>query len=358
MPQSGIDRSGFGRLPDGAIVERITLRNSSGMSASILTYGATLHSVLAPDRDGVFDDVTTGYATLDEYLDQPQFFGSSVGRFANRIAGAAFKLDGKRYSVPANDGDNSLHGGGDGFDKRNWTILSVDNATCSVTMQMVSPDGDQGYPGTMTIWATYRLDDANRLSVEYSATCDAPTIVNLTNHAYWNLCGEGSGYSALDHRLTIHAGHFLPVDANLIPTGEIRAVDDSPFDFRVPRRIGDDVRNARDGQIAAGRGYDHNWALEGGRSDRARPIAQLDDPRSGRRMILFSSEPGLQFYSGNFLDGTTEGKAGRFYRMGDAIALEPQNFPDAPNQPHFPPCMLDPSETYRHAMAWQFDVMD
>lgn len=358
MRHSEIDRASFGTLPDGTSVERITLRNSSGMRASILTYGATLHSLLAPDRDGVFDDVTTGYATLDEYLAQPQFFGSSVGRFANRIAGAAFTLDGKRYTVPANDGANSLHGGGDGFDKRNWTIVAVDDATCSVTMQMVSPDGDQGYPGTMTVYVICRLDDANRLSSEYSATCDAPTIVNLTNHAYWNLCGEGSGHSALDHRLIIHASHFLPVDANLIPTGEIREVGGSPFDFRLPRRIGDEVRNARDAQIAAGRGYDHNWVLDGGRSAEPRPIAQLDDPHSGRRMTLFSTEPGLQFYSGNFLDGTTQGKAGRFYRMGDAIALEPQNFPDAPNQPHFPSCRLEPGETYRHAIAWQFDVMD
>jgi len=358
LQQARIERTAFGKLPSGEIVERVLLRNCNGMSASVLSYGATLHTLSVPDRHGIFADVTTGYATLEEYVGQRQFFGSSVGRYANRIAGAAFTLDGKRHTVPTNNGANSLHGGGDGFDKRNWAIIDVDDAAFSVTFQLISPDGDEGYPGTMTVYATYRLDNANRLAVEYSATCDAPTIVNLTNHAYWNLCGEGSGHSALDHQLTIHASHFLPVDANLIPTGEIREVDGSPFDFRLPRRIGDEVRNARDRQIAAGRGYDHNWVLDGRRSLESRRIALLDDPHSGRRMTLFSTEPGLQFYSGNFLDGTTKGKAGHFYRMGDAIALEPQNFPDAPNQPQFPSCRLEPGETYRHAIAWQFDLMD
>lgn len=358
MQQARIERTAFGKLPGGEIVERVLLRNCSGMSASVLSYGATLHSLSVPDRHGIFADVTTGYATLEEYVSQPQFFGSSVGRYANRIAGAAFSIDGKRHAVPANDGANSLHGGGNGFDKRNWAIVSIDDAACSVTFQMISPDGDEGYPGTMTVYATYRLDDASRLSVDYSATCDAPTIVNLTNHAYWNLGGEGSRHSSLDHKLTIHASHFLPVDANLIPTGEIREVDGSPFDFRMPRRIRDEIRNAREPQIAVGRGYDHNWVLDGGRSAEPRPIAQLEDPHSGRRMTLFSTEPGLQFYSGNFLDGTTQGKAGYLYRMGDAIALEPQNFPDAPNQPQFPSCRLEPGETYRHAIAWQFDAMN
>lgn len=358
MHHSRVERSIFGRLPDGTVVERITLCNRSGMTACILTYGATLHSVLVPDRLGNFEDVTTGYATLDEYLAKPQFFGSSVGRFANRIAGAAFMLDGQRYTLPANDGANSLHGGSDGFDKRSWTIMGLDDAVGSVALQLTSPDGDQGYPGTLTVVATYQLDDENRLAVDYVASCDAPTVLNLTNHAYWNLCGEGSGRSALDHILTIHGGHFLPVDNDLIPTGEIRTVNGTVFDFRQPRRIGDDVRNARDAQIAAGRGYDHNWVIDGGRTQTPRPIAQIDDPHSGRRMTLSSTEPGLQFYSGNFLDGTTAGKSGNAYRQGDAIALEPQNFPDAPNQPQFPSCRLEPGETYRHAIAWQFDVMD
>lgn len=358
MQHSGVERSAFGQLHDGTIVERLTLRNRSGASARVLSYGATLHAVMVPDRDGIFGDVTTGYATFDEYLAKPQFFGSSIGRYANRIADAAFTLDEQCYNVPANDGMNSLHGGDDGFDKRNWTILAVDDAATSVTLQLVSPDGDQGYPGRMTVTATYRLDDANRLSVDYVAACDAPTVVNLTNHAYWNLGGEGSGRSAMDHILSIRASHFLPVDAALIPTGEIRAVDGTAFDFRRPRRIGDDVRNARDAQIAAGRGYDHNWVLDGGRSQTPRPIAQLDDAHSGRRMTLFSTEPGLQFYSGNFLDGSTTGKSGQFYRMGDAIALEPQNFPDAPNRPQFPTCRLNPGETYRHSIAWQFGLID
>ncbi len=358
MQQACIERTAFGCLPGGEIVERVLLRNCNGMSASVLSYGATLHSLSVPDRLGLFADVTSGYATLDEYVRQPQFFGSSVGRYANRIAGAAFTLDGKRHNVAANDGANSLHGGVNGFDKRNWAIIDIDDATCSVKFQLISPDGDQGYPGMMNVTATYRLDDENRLSVDYSARCDAPTIVNLTNHAYWNLGGEGSWRSALDHILRIDADHFLPVDASLIPTGEIRAVTDTPFDFRQPRRICDDVRDARDTQIAAARGYDHNWVLNGGRTATPRPIAQLDDPHSGRRMTLFSTEPGLQFYSGNFLDGTTTGKSGSAYRQGDAVALEPQNFPDAPNQPQFPSCRLEPGQTYRHAIAWQFDLLE
>lgn len=358
MQQFGIERSTFGYLKDGTEVERFTLRNKTGASACVLTYGATLHAVRVPDRHGIYEDVSTGYPTLNDYLSKPQFFGSTIGRFANRIAHATFSLDGTTYQVPANDGPNSLHGGNEGFDKRNWTVAAVDNETVSVTFQLISPDGDQGYPGTLNVTATYQLDDNNRLSVEYTARSDAPTIVNLTNHVYWNLSGEGSGFSALDHLLSINATCFLPVDGAHIPTGEIRDVAQSLFDFRKPRRIGEYVRDARDRQIAVGLGYDHNWVLDGGRTQRPRQIAQLEDPHSGRRMTLSSTEPGLQFYSGNFLDGTTSGKSGKFYRMGDAIALEPQNFPDAPNQPQFPACRIGPNETYRHTIAWQFSLID
>lgn len=358
MQQSRLTREIFGTLDDGSTVEAVTLVNTNAMSVRIIGYGASIQSVVVPDRNGDLADVTPGYATLDEYIRQPQFFGSTVGRVANRVANARFSLNGNEYIVPANDGPNSLHGGNCGFDKVNWTIVACDEDSLSVSLQYISGDGDQGYPGTLTTVATYALDDDNMLSVQYSATTDAPTVVNLSNHAYWNLAGEGSGHGAMDHELAIYAEKFLPVDAGLIPTGEQRSVAGTAFDFRQPKAIKADLRDASNAQIAFGRGYDHNWIICERPTEATQPIAYLADPHSGRTMTLLSNQPGLQFYSGNFFDGSTSGKAGKFYRMGDAIALEPQQFPDTPNQPSFGTIELAPGEVYSNIICWRFGIVD
>ena len=354
MIHSGIRKDVFGTLSDSTVVEAVTLTNDTGMSACIITYGASIQSVSVPDMNGSFADVTTGYTKLSDYVAHPQFFGSTVGRVANRIAKSRFTLNGSEYRVPSNDGSNSLHGGTQGFDKVNWAIVEIAEDNLSVALKLISPDGDQGYPGTLRVTATYSLDQDNALTVEYHATTDAPTVVNLSNHAYWNLGGEGSQHNAMDHVLTIHADRFLPVDAELIPTGEQRKVESSAFDFKSPKPIRTHVRDTSDPQIGFGRGYDHNWIIADAVSDRPRLMANLEDPRSGRTMALLSNQPGLQFYSGNFFDGSTAGKAGKFYRMGDAIALEPQQFPDSPNQASFPSIQLHPGQTYSNIIIWRF----
>jgi aldose 1-epimerase len=253
-----------------------------------------------------------------------------------------------------NNGPNSLHGGTAGFDKVNWEVVSVqENA---LTLRYVSPDGDQGYPGTLTTMATYSLTEENVLLVEYLATTDAPTIVNLTNHTYWNLAGEGSDDGAMGHLMTIAADHYLPTDAGAIPTGEIRPVEGSPFDFRMPKAVSAGVRDASDEQIAVGRGYDHNWIVARTVSEEPRFLARVEEPASGRVLEVHSNQPGVQFYSGNFFDGTSIGKAGRLYRMGDAVVLEPQMFPDTPNQPAFGSLRLEPGETYRNIIEFRFSA--
>lgn len=357
-PASGrrVRREPFGEL-DGAPVEAFTLASDSGVQARIITYGASIQSVLAPDRYGALADVALGHATLSGYLERPQYIGSTVGRVANRIAGGRFSLDGTRYQAPINNGPNSLHGGALGFDKRNWAVLATEEgARASVTLGLVSPDGDQGYPGALTVTAAYWLDEHDALAVEYRATTDRTTIVNLSNHAYWNLAGEGSAEGAMGHLLTLFADEFLPTDATSIPTGEIRPVEGSAFDFRRPAAIGARVRDASDEQIRFGRGYDHNWVIARDVSKDPRPVARVEHPGSGRVMEIFSNQPGLQFYSGNFLDGTTEGKAGRLYRQGDALVLEPQQFPDTPNRPEFGSLRLEPGETYRNLIIFRFSV--
>jgi aldose 1-epimerase len=349
------ERALFGILPDGGRVEAITLANGRGMRVRIITYGASIQSVLAPDRQGRLADVTLGHAALQPYLAQPQYFGATVGRVANRIAAGRFTLDGRDYRVPVNNGPNALHGGPNGFDKANWSIAG-EGPGASVTLHHISPDGDQGFPGTLPVAATFSLDEENALSVEYRATTDRPTIVNLSNHAYWNLAGEGSPGGAMAQLLTIPADHFSPADAAAIPTGEFRPVAGTVFDFREPMPVGARVRDAADEQIRFGRGYDHNMVVAREISDEPRLLARVEDPGSGRVMRILSNQPGLQFYSGNFLDGTSIGKAGRCYRMGDAIALEPQMFPDTPNRPEFGSIRLDPGEVYRNQIIWHFST--
>jgi aldose 1-epimerase len=352
-----VSRAPFGTLPDGEAVEVITLRNSRGMTARIITYGAALQSLLVPDRHEELADVTLGYPTLEGYLTKSEYFGATVGRVANRIALGRFTLDGKAYQTPVNDGPNALHGGIKGFDKVNWRVIEVkDGADARVTLRYVSPHLDQGYPGQLTVTATYTLDETNTLGVDYRATTDRPTNVNLSNHAYWNLAGEGSSQGAMGHLLTIPAEHFTPVDSTLVPTGEFRPVGGTVFDFRTPTPIGKRVRT-NDEQIRFGKGYDHNWVVARAASREPRLLARVEDPKSGRVLHVLSNQPGIQFYSGNFLDGTVVGKAGKLYRQGDAIVLEPQMFPDTPNRPEFGSVRLNPGQTYRNNILFRFSTV-
>ena len=354
-PARGAHRSVFGHLPDGRAVEAVTLVNSAGISATIIAYGATLQAMHVPDRHAALADVTLGYGSLAQYLSQTQFFGSSIGRVANRIAGGRFTLDEAEYRVPCNNGPNALHGGPQGFDKALWAIDETGAAPSPfVRLSHTSPDGDQGFPGTLRVTAEYALDEKGTLAITYRAATDRPTIVNLTHHAYWNLAGEGSMSSAMDHVLTIPAPHFLPTDETAIPTGEIAPVEGTPFDFRAPTMIGARVRDATHAQIRIGTGYDHSWAIARHRSPEPRLLARLVHPGSGRTLEVHSTEPAVQFYSGNFLDGSSVGKRGQAYRMGDGVALEPQMFPDTPNQPDFGSIHLAPGEEYCHRILLQF----
>ena len=350
-------RAPAGTLADGTAVEVISLTNKQGVSARILTYGATLQSLSMPDKHGKTADVLLGYDDLKDYVDHPNYFGVTVGRYANRIAGGAFSIDGKAYQLPLNDKTNSLHGGGKGFDKQVWKVASVKSGpVATLVLTLTSADGDSGYPGKLDSSVTYTLDEAGNLGILFDAKTDKPTIVNMTNHAIFNLGGEGSPDGALGHVLTIPAKAYTPVDEALIPTGERKPVDGSVFDFRQPRRVADGIRDGRDPQIVFGRGYDHNWALDKGLTKTPELAARLEDPVSGRVVEVLTTEPGVQYYAGNFLDGTLVGKGGHLYRMGDGIALEPQKFPDAPNKPNFVSARVDPGKPYHHAMVYRLSV--
>lgn len=350
-------REQAGELADGTAVEAVRLKNARGIEARVITYGATLQSLIAPGRDGTRADVTLGYDTVAEYEARPNYFGVTVGRYANRIAGGRFSLDGRAYQLTQNDKANSLHGGTAGFDKRNWRIVSVSSGpTAQVVLGLTSPDGDQGYPGKLEVTVTYSLDDAGDLMIAYDAKSDRPTIVNMTNHALFTMAGDGAPEGTSRQVLTIPAGAYTPVDDRLIPTGELKPVAGTVFDFRTPRLVAAGLRDGRDPQIVVGRGYDHNFALDKGQTATPELAARLEDPVSGRVLEVLSTEPGLQFYSGNFLDGTIVGRSGRVYRMGDGIALEPQKFPDAPNHPSFASARVDPGKPYRHVMIYRLSV--
>ncbi|MBB4098707.1 aldose epimerase family protein [Sphingomonas kyeonggiensis] len=350
-------RENAGTLKDGTAVEAVTLTNAKGVSARILSYGATLQSFKGPDRTGKIADVVLGYDDAATYESRPNFFGVTVGRYANRIAGGKFTLDGKSYQLPLNDKTNSLHGGGQGFDKKIWRIVSVNSGpSASVVFALTSPDGESGYPGKLEVKVTYALDESGALTISYDAATDKPTVVNMTNHAIFDLAGEGSPTGAMGHLLTIPAKAYTPVDAKLIPTGELRPVEGTVFDFRKARLIGQDLRDGRDEQIRFGLGYDHNFALDKGVTARPELAARLEDPASGRVLEVLTTEPGVQFYTGNFLDGTYYGKSGHLYRQGDGIALEPQKFPDAPNKPGFVSARVDPGKPYRHVMVYRLSV--
>jgi aldose 1-epimerase len=350
-------RDQVGLLADGTSIEEVTLSNARGIEARVITYGATLQSLVAPDRNGVPAEVTLGFDTAAEYETKPNYFGVTVGRYANRIAGGRFSLDGRAFQLPQNNNGNSLHGGTEGFDKRNWRILSVTpGPTARVVLGLTSPDGDQGYPGELEVKVTYSLDDAGDLTITYDASSDKPTIVNMTNHALFNLAGDGAPEGTSRHMLTIPAQAYTPVDATLIPTGERKPVAGTVFDFRAPRLVALGLRDGRDPQIVIGRGYDHNFALDKGQTATPQLAARLEDPVSGRVLEVLSTEPGVQFYTGNFLDGTVAGRNQRIYRMGDGIALEPQKFPDAPNQPGFASARVDPGKPYHHVMIYRLST--
>jgi aldose 1-epimerase len=348
----------FGTLADGTQVDIYTLTNSNGMEVTVLTYGGIFQSIKVPDRNGDFDNVTLGFDNLTDYVENNSpYFGAIIGRYGNRIAGGQFTLDGVTYQLATNNGPNHLHGGNVGFDKRVWEVtdtFATDNRV-GLELHYVSPDGEEDYPGTLDTTVTYTLTNSNRIVMEYVATTDQPTIVNLTNHAYWNLEGEGEG-SIDDHVLRLEASHYTPVDATLIPTGEIAPVADTPFDFTHSMAIGERIRESHE-QLLFGRGYDHNWVLDR-EGDDLELAARLFEPDSGRILKIYTTEPGIQFYSGNFLDGTLIGTSGRTYRQGDGLALETQHFPDSPNKPNFPSTVLRPGEVYDTTTIYKFKTTD
>ncbi len=348
-----IDKARFGQSGETA-VDLYTLTNAHGIEVRIMTYGAALVSVKTPDRDGRLQNIILGFDSLQPYLAGVPYFGATVGRFANRIAKGRFVLDGKPYALPVNDGPNSLHGGPQGFDKRVWKAEPAPGEHVSaVQLTYVSAAGEAGYPGELSAQAVYRLTDDDQLVIEYSATTTAPTPVNLANHAYFNLSGDPAS-TILEHVLTINADSFTPVDETLIPTGELRLVAGTPFDFRRPQAIGSRI-GADDEQLRLGHGYDHNWVLRQVTGHRLRSAAVLSDPKSGRSVEVATTQPGLQFYSGNFLDGKPVAQATGFpYRAG--LCLETQHFPDSPNQPAFPGTILHPGERYLEMTVLTFRV--
>ncbi|MEO8778113.1 MAG: aldose epimerase family protein [Rhodanobacter sp.] len=349
-------RSTFGSMPDGRKVEAVKLQNDHGVSVTVIAYGARVQSLLTPDRNGHAADVALGYATMAGYLSKRQFFGATVGRFANRIAKGQFTLDGTHYQLTINDGPNSLHGGTEGLDTRLWKVVSVEQGpTASVTFSHVSPDGDQGYPGRLAVTVTYSLSEDNQLTIADQATTNKTTIVNISNHTYWNLDGAGSG-TVMHQLLMIPADQITPVDKTQIPTGEFRSVAGTPFDFRHAKPIGKDIRNGHSQQLLIGKGYDMNWVISHAMSVQPRLVAQVESPASGRVLRLYSRQPGLQFYSGNFLDGTTVGRSGHTYRQGDAFVLEPQIFPDTPNHPNFGSAELRPGQVYNNQIIYRFST--
>lgn len=342
--------SRFGWL-GSAEVPAIALANNHGVMVNVIAYGATLQAVHLPDRRGELADIVLGFDSVEGYVASSSYCGATIGRFANRIAGGRFRLDGQELTVPLNEGANALHSGPLGFDRQLWEIVETgDGEAAFVRLRHVSRAGHQGYPGELSVEARFGLTEASELTIDYHATTDAPTIINLTSHGYWNLGGTSG--DVLSHRLTLHARAFLPVAADLIPTGEVHPVAGGAFDFRASRPIGP-IEHGSDEQIALAHGYDHNFVIEGEAGPKPRPMALLEDPKSGRAVELWSNQPGLQFYSGNHLGGPIPGKGGRVHRSRQAVALEPQRFPDTPNRPEFGSARLDPGDVYHHAIAFK-----
>ncbi|MFC9165106.1 aldose epimerase family protein [Streptomyces fungicidicus] len=345
-------RSLFGRLADGTKVHSWSLANG-GTRMKVLSYGGVVQSLEIPDRRGRYANVSLGFDTVAEYVASSPYFGALIGRYGNRIDQGRFTLDGTPYQLSVNDGENSLHGGSQGFDKRVWDVEPFTRGSdVGLYLYYTSVDGEMGYPGTLRTKVTYTLTRNGDWRVDYEATTDRATVVNLTSHVYWNLAGEGSG-SVYDHELSIAASRYTPVDPGLIPTGELARVAATPFDFRRAKPVGRDIRTAHQ-QVLYGQGFDHNWVLDKGVTSRPEQVALLRDPSSGRTLRIATNEPGLQFYSGNFLDGTLVGSGGRVYRQGDGLCLETQHFPDSPNRPSFPSTVLRPGQTYRTTTVHSF----
>jgi aldose 1-epimerase len=348
-----VEKAPFGTMPDGTVVDAYTLTNDRGMRVRVLTFGGIIQSIEVPDRDGNVGNVVLGFSDLDDYRTKNPYFGTITGRYANRLGKGRFALDGKTYQLATNNGPNALHGGAEGFDKKVWAAREVSAAdAAALELTYTSPAGEEGYPGTLAVKVTYRVTDANELAIDYEATTDAPTVVNLTSHSYFNLAGEGSG-SILDHQLTLNASAFTPVDATLIPTGEISKVAGGPMDFTRPTTIGARIGDG-DEQLVFGRGYDHNWVLDKPVAGAMTLAARVREPTTGRVMEIHTTEPGIQFYAGNFLDASLVGTSGKMYRQSDGFCLETQHFPDSPNKPGFPSTVLRPGETYRTTTIHKF----
>lgn len=357
--EAGVLEAVYGEMPDGRPAKIWTLTNASGMEAKVTEYGAILVSLRVPDREGKLADVTHGYDTLEGWLSNSSYFGATVGRYGNRIAHGKFGIDGKEYTLATNNDPGgipcALHGGLEGFCKKLWKGEGfVGEGGCGVKLSYTSPDGEEGYPGELSVEVVYTLTDANELVWEASATTTAPTVVNLVHHSYWNLGGD-PGTSINDHELTLYADHYLPTDPGLIPLGEKAPVEGTPLDFREPTVIGKRVNADFEALKLAG-GYDHAWVLNGTKEGELVRAARLRDPETGRVMVLSTNQPAVQFYGGNFLDGNTTGKGGVQYQHRTALCLETENWPDAPNNPKAPSAVLHPGETYRHKMVHAFSV--
>ena len=345
----------YGVMPNGAAVELYTLGTETGLLAQVITYGGTIVGIEMPDRKGVRDNVVLALPSLAEYVAQDSYLGALVGRFANRIGGASFVLDGSKYTLSKNDGDNCLHGGRTGFNRAIWRVVDLaDDPEPRLTLRHSSPDGDQGFPGAVVLGVTYAVSNGNTLRIDYQAETDRPTVVNFTNHSYFNLGGPANT-DILGHELMIAADGFTPVNNRLIPTGQIRDVADTPFDFREPQLIGSRI-GQRDEQLKTALGYDHNFILRPSLKGELRLAARARDLRSGRVLEVHTTEPGLQFYSGNHLDGTLRGPTGQVYSRHTAFCLEAQHFPDSPNQPAFPCTVLRPGERFTSTTEYRFGI--
>lgn len=350
-PGSNIQKSDFGVLADGSKADLYTLTNEKGMEVKITNYGGTITSWTAPDKDGNYENITLGYETVEDYVAGSPYFGAIIGRYGNRIAGGKLAIGDSTYELPLNDGPNSLHGGETGFDKVLWEATPVDGDEPQLKLTYLSKDGEQGYPGNLQVTVVYTLQKDNSLKIDYEATTDKETVVNLTNHAYFNLAGSKAG-QITDHVLTLNANRYLPVSETLIPTGELREVAGTVFDFTQATRIGDGI-GADDEQIRFGRGYDHCWVFTDP-SATLKPVARVSDPKSGREMEVLTTEPAIQFYSGNFMTGEYKGKGGLSYPYRTGFCLETQHYPDSPNQPAFPSTLLKPGETYTSTTVYRF----
>jgi aldose 1-epimerase len=353
---AGIKMNKFGDMPDGTVVNLYTLTNRSGMQVSITNYGGRIVSILAPDRSGRMGDVVLGFDDLAGYLSPNPYFGALIGRYANRIGNARLRLDGKEYKLAANDGPNSLHGGLVGFDKKVWTAKDLDGNHPALELAYVSPDGEEGYPGRLSVKVVYTLTDSNELRIDYTATTKKDTVLNLTNHSYFNLSGEGSG-DILKTSMMINASHYTPIDAHLIPTGEIASVEGTPLDFRKSTPIGARI-NADFEQLTLAKGYDHDFVLDRPAGNHGLIVAaRAVDHESGRALEVLTTQPGIQLYTGNFLDGTIHGKGGHVYGFRSAFCLETQHFPDSPNKPNFPTTELKPGQTLHESTVFKFSIV-